>query len=221
MLPRTGVPPGLTRSGEIGRVSGGAPQRTGRCRSGATQPARHRPVRRSLGLTLTALALFTTGLWGRPEGEGWAVAYDLVLYNLVYVGAALVCAGAARRAQADRMAWWAMTPPVVWGLVGNLVYSLVVAPMAEEPFPSIADVCYLVYCVPLYVALIGLNRARVARFHASMWLDGIVGALGAGAVAVSLLLGPALEVTEGHVAAALTNLAHPVPTSSCWPCSSA
>jgi hypothetical protein len=43
-----------------------------------------------------------------------------------------------------------------------------------------------------------------------MWLDGIVGALGAGAVAVSLLLGPALEVTEGHVAAALTNLAHPV-----------
>jgi diguanylate cyclase len=185
----------------------GAPADVGRVR-----PSRHAtaPSRRFLGLTLTALALFTTGVWGRPDGEGWAVAYDLVLYNLVYVGAALVCAGAARRAQADRMAWWAMTLSVVWGLVGNVTYSLVVAPMAEEPFPSVADVCYLVYYVPLYVALIGLIRARVARFHASMWLDGIVGALGAGAVAVSLLLGPALEVTEGHVAAVLTNLAYPV-----------
>jgi len=168
------------------------------------------PSGRLLAVTLTALALFTTGVWTRPDGEGWAIAYDLVLYNLVYVGAALVCAAAARRAEADRMAWWAMTLSLAWGLVGNLVYSLLVAPMPEEPFPSIADFCYLVYYVPLYVALIGLIRARVARFHASMWLDGIVGALGAGAVAVAVLLGPALEVTEGDVAAVLTNLAYPV-----------
>ncbi|SDY16054.1 diguanylate cyclase/phosphodiesterase [Geodermatophilus africanus] len=176
------------------------------------RPTRHTaaPSRRALTLTLAALALFSTGVWSRPDGEAWAVAYDLVLYNLVYVGAALVCAAAARRAQADRMAWRAMTASLVWGLVGNLVYSLVVAPMAEEPFPSVADACFLVYYVPLYVALIGLIRARVARFHASMWLDGVVGALGAGAVAVAVLLGPALEVTEGDVAAVLTSLAYPV-----------
>src|SRR3712207_9218006 len=63
---------------------------------------------------------------------------------------------------------------LVWGLVGNLVYSLLVAPMAEEPFPSIADFCYLVSYVPLYVALIGMMRARVSRFHAHIWLCGIV-----------------------------------------------
>jgi diguanylate cyclase (GGDEF)-like protein len=179
---------------------------------GLVRPTRHATAssRRSLGLTLAALALFITGVWGRPDGEGWAVAYDLVLYNLVYVGAALVSAAAARRAQADRMARWAMTLSPVWGLAGNLVYSLVVAPMPERPFPSIADAFFLVHYVPLYVALIGLIRARVVRFHASMWLDGIVGALGAGAVAVSLLLGPALEVTEGHLVAVLTNLAYPV-----------
>jgi diguanylate cyclase len=121
--------------------------------AGRVQPSRHAtaPSRRSLGLTLAALALFTTGVWGRPPGEGWAAAYDLILYNLVYVGAALVCAGAAGRP--DGLV--GMTLSVVWGLVDNLVYSLVVAPMAEEPFPSIADVCYLVYHVPLYVALIG------------------------------------------------------------------
>src|SRR3712207_3304401 len=90
------------------------------------------------------------------------------------------------------------------------LFRSLVAPVPEEPFPSIADFCYLVYYVPLYVALIGLIRARVARFHASMWLAGIVGALGAGAVAVAVLLAPALVVTEGDVAAVLTNLAYPV-----------
>jgi hypothetical protein len=55
---------------------------------GRVRPSRHAtaPSRRSLGLTLVALALFTTGVWGRLEGAVWAVAYDLVLYNLVYVG---------------------------------------------------------------------------------------------------------------------------------------
>ena len=135
------------------------------------------PSRRALGLTLAALALFATGVWGRPDGETWAVAYDLVLYNAVYVGAAFVCAAAARRAADDRLAWWSMTAALVLGVVGNLVYSLAVAPMPEEPFPSIANACYLGFYLPLYVTLIGLIRARVPRFHASMWLDGVVGAL--------------------------------------------
>ncbi|WP_245821049.1 putative bifunctional diguanylate cyclase/phosphodiesterase [Geodermatophilus pulveris] len=171
----------------------------------ATAPSRH-----ALALTLAALAVFATGAWGRPDGEGWAVAYDLVLYNAVYVGAALVCALAALRAEGDRLAWWSMTVALLLGVAGNLVYSLVVARMAEEPFPSIADAFYLGFYVPLYVTLVGLIRARVARFHASMWLDGVVGALGAGAVAVAVLLGPALEVTEGHLAAVLTSLAYPI-----------
>ena len=55
-------------------------------------------------------------------------------------------------------------------------------PLAEEPFPSVADAFYLAYYLPLYVALVALIRARVPRFHPSMWLDGVIGALGAAAV---------------------------------------
>jgi diguanylate cyclase (GGDEF)-like protein len=163
-----------------------------------------------LVLTFTALGLFASGIGPRPEGDAWAVVYDLVLYNVVYVGAALVCLAAARRARVDRIAWASLAVAILLGVVGNLVYSLVIIRMADEPFPSVADLFYLAYYLPLYVTLVAVIRARVPRFHASMWLDGIVGALGAGAVAVALLLGPALELTEGDAAAVITSLAYPV-----------
>ena len=98
------------------------------------------PPRLPLILTLGALALFATGVNDRPAGDGWTDLYDLVLYNAVYVGALLVCALAARRVRADRLAWTAMALAIGVGLAGNVVYTLFVATMEDEPFPSIADV---------------------------------------------------------------------------------
>ena len=175
-------------------------------RNPSTTPA----TRAALAVTVTALALFATGVGPRPDGAFWTDAYDLVLYNAVYLGAAWVCFLAARRSGPDRLAWAALATAITLGAVGNLVYTLVIARMDVEPFPSIADLFYLGYYLPLYVALVALIRARVTRFHASMWLDGVVGALGAGAVAVAVMLGPALEVTDGDTAAVLTSLAYPV-----------
>jgi diguanylate cyclase (GGDEF)-like protein len=107
------------------------------------------------------------------------------------------------------MPWIAMGISMLLGVTGNLIYTLLISPMPDQPYPSVADFFYLAYFVPLYVALIGLIRARVPRFHASMWLDGIIGALGASAVAVAALLGPALRLTHGNTAAVVTSLAYP------------
>ena len=139
-------------------------------------------------ITVAALALFATGVGPRPAGAVWGIGYDLVLYNVIYLGAACVCFLAARPRSAYRMPWIAMGVSMLLGVTGNLVYTLLISPMAEEPYPSVADFFYLAYFIPLYVALIGLIRARVPRFHASMWLDGIIGALGASAVAVAGLV---------------------------------
>ena len=166
--------------------------------------------RTALGFTMACLGLFATGIGSRPAGEVWSAVYDLGLYNAVYGGGALVCLLAVRRSGADRLAWAALATAILLGVVGNLVYSLAIAPMDEEPFPSVADLFYLGYDLPLYVALIALIRARVTRFHASMWLDGVVGACGAGAVSIAVMLGPALELTEGDTAAVLTSLAYPI-----------
>jgi diguanylate cyclase (GGDEF)-like protein len=157
-----------------------------------------------------ALAVFSTGIGSRPDGEAWTAAYDLVLYNLVYLGATVVCVLAALRSAAERLAWASLALALVLGLAGNLVYTLVISQMVAEPYPSVADAFYLAYYLPLYVTLIALIRTRVGRFHTSMWLDGGIGALGASAVAVALLLEPALRLTEGDLAAVVTTMAYPV-----------
>jgi EAL domain-containing protein (putative c-di-GMP-specific phosphodiesterase class I)/GGDEF domain-containing protein len=214
-------PPGHARdpTAQCPRVSPARGTRLGHGIETGTAPAEYggvpptswipAPSRRALTVTLVALALFTTGVWGRPDGDLWDVVYDLVLYNAVYLGAAVVCAAAARRGRTERLAWLAMAVAFLLGVTGNVVYTTVVATLPVEPFPSVADAFYVAYYPPLYVALVGLIRARVPRFHPSMWLDGLVGGLGAAAVVVAGALGPALEITDGDPAAVLTSLAYP------------
>jgi diguanylate cyclase (GGDEF)-like protein len=169
------------------------------------------PSPRHLLYALAAcLVAFSTGIPGRPPGPGWAAVYDLVLYNAVYVLGAVLCWQAARRVPRERLAWRALAVAQLTNVLGNVVYTLVVARMEVEPYPSVADYLYLAAYPALYVAIIGLIRCRVTRFHTSMWLDGIVGGLGAAAVAIAVLLGPSLQITGGDPAAVAVNLAFPV-----------
>jgi len=176
------------------------------------QPASRGPAGSGLALafTVVALGLFATGVGPRPGGQTWATVYDLVLYNAVFAFGAIACVAAALSARVDRLAWSSLALALGLNVIGNVIYTVVVARMEVEPFPSIADAFYLAYYLPLYVALLALIRTRVTQFHASMWLDGVVGALGAGAVSVAVLLGPALEVTDGNTAVVATSLAYPI-----------
>ncbi len=173
-------------------------------------PDRTWPSRLPLALTVTLGLLFATGVGSRPAGAGWALGYDVVLYDGVGLGAILVCVLAARRSPAERLAHLSLAVAFALNLTADLLYGLVVVALDPQPSPSIADAFYLAFYVPLYVALVSLIRNRVRRFHASMWLDGLIGALGAGAVAVALVLSPVLDSAHGSDLSTLTNLAYPV-----------
>ena len=166
------------------------------------------PLPLAFGVALTLL--FATGVGPRPDGAGWDLAYDVVLYSGVGLAAVLVCLQAALRSPVERLAHLALAAAFALNAAADLLYSLVVAGQDPEPSPSIADAFYLAFYVPLYIALVGLIRSRVRRFHTSMWLDGLIGALGAGAVAVALVLSPALASAQGGDLATLTTLAYPV-----------
>ncbi len=165
-------------------------------------PAPRRPLL-PLYLTIALTALFATGIGSRPDGAAWDRTYDVVLYNLPYLAAAAASLAAARRVPADRVAWIGLAVALTLGAIGNALRVLSAGlegnGTASTLSTAVSFAAYLTMYVPLFVFI----RARVPRFHSSMWLDGIIGALGTLSAGVAFLLGPYLYPAPGdpHVAA--------------------
>ncbi|HWH92693.1 MAG TPA: EAL domain-containing protein [Baekduia sp.] len=143
-------------------------------------------------------------------GDRLDLALNAWLQNVVVAGAlALVIARAALRGP-ERASWIALAAAIgCWG-AGNLYWNLVLYSVEEPPFPSPADVGWLLFYPCAYVCL-GLRvRSAARQLPRSLWLDGLVGLLSVGAVGTVLVVAPVLEAAEGNRAAVLTNAAYPM-----------
>jgi diguanylate cyclase (GGDEF)-like protein len=112
----------------------------------------------------------------------------------------------------ERRAWLLVGLGIVaWGL-GDIYYTVAFWNTAEEniPFPSPADIGFLAFYPPVFVAIGLLVASKLVRFSRSSWLDGVIAGLTVGAVAAALVFHPVLESTGGDAAAVATNLAYPL-----------
>jgi diguanylate cyclase (GGDEF)-like protein len=163
-----------------------------------------------LFLTIFLVALFATGIGQRPAGAAWDRTYDVVLYNLPYLAAAAACVLAARRVRTERVAWAALAVALVLGAVGNALRVLSAGLQGSEPSSALSHVVLLTAYLAMYVPVVVLIRARVPRFHPSMWLDGVVAALGTLSAGVAFVLGPHLRTTPGEAPVAAVDLVAPI-----------
>jgi diguanylate cyclase len=170
-----------------------------------------RPRSRTLVLLTTVIALgFAVGVPLVPHSSGEALVFDVALFNAAPLLAAVLCLRAARRVPEERLVWWGAAAACVLNVAGALVYALAVAPLPEEPFPSVADVFWLAAYPAFFVVTLALLRSRVPRPQASTWLDGLVGALGVTAVAATVFITPAVTAPHLDALATAANLAYPV-----------
>jgi diguanylate cyclase (GGDEF)-like protein len=160
-------------------------------------------------LTVGSVVLFATGVGTRPAGLLWDRIYDVVLFDLSYLFAVGGCWAAGARVRTERTAWRALAVALLFCTVGNTVRTWATGPAGTGDYPLLADAVSLAGYLALYVTLVVLIRARVPRFHPSMWLDGIIGALGTMAVGVAFLIGPYLTSSGGHTPLPLVELAMP------------
>jgi diguanylate cyclase len=161
--------------------------------------------------TTAAMALaFAAGVPLVPHSPVEVVVFDLVLLNAAPVVASLLCLRAAQRVPQERLIWRAAAAGSLLNVAGNLVYALAVAPLADEPFPSVADALWLSSYPALVLVALGLLRSRVPRPQARILLDGLIGALGVTAVAAAAFLTPALSAPHLDGLATAANLAYPV-----------
>jgi len=130
--------------------------------------------------------------------------YLEILEDAIYVLAGLAVGARAALIRKDRWAWALLSIGLLSYAAGNILAIGVVT------FPSAADALWLPLYPLGYASIVLLLRQKAQRWHASMWLDGLVAALGVSAVAVALVLAPFLRATDGAFLPVAVNLSYPI-----------
>ena len=110
----------------------------------------------------------------------------------------------------ERAAWILIGAGLAAWTAGDAFWSFHLSGLEEIRYPSLADAAHLLLFPAIYAGIVLLVRARVPRFHASLWLDGAIGALAIAAVGAALMY-PAIDnATQGNASAVATNVAYPL-----------
>jgi diguanylate cyclase len=168
----------------------------------------------AMGLLVIAFTVcLTLGSAGLiPDAPGW---YDLVVNHwlgllTVWVPAA-VCWLTVARVGFRRWEVPLAAAAVTSYAVGNTYYLVMMAEGGSLPFPSPADVGYLGFYPLMLSALVVAVRRYVRGLGSSVWLDCVVGSLGAAAV-LAVVLSPVVSsaLTSSSWLATVVAVAYPM-----------
>jgi two-component system, cell cycle response regulator len=122
-------------------------------------------------------------------GAGADNFFETWVYNLLILAAAGLCLARAAFYATERAAWLVLGGGLLAWAGGEAYYSLYLADLSSPPLPSVSDALWLAFYPACYIAIVLLVRERVREFRSSLWLDGLVGALAAAAIAADLVFG--------------------------------
>ena len=128
----------------------------------------------------------------------------------VIAAAAVVCGVRGAKVEYERSAWVAMTVALFVYLLGDLYWNTAMSGLDDPPYPSWADLGWLLFYLPAYAAIALLLRERMGKVQLGEWLDGLIGTLAVAAIVAATLLGPVLDQSGSNYAETFTNLAYPV-----------
>ena len=134
--------------------------------------------------------------------------YETWFYEGLELLAAFGCLTRGILVRAERTAWLFVGAALLATTCGDVLYDFWYG--GNPPFPSAADVGYLAFYPLLYIGIALLLRRRVSTFNASLWLDGLVAATAAAAVASAVLVRVVVDSTHGSQLVVLTNIAYPI-----------
>ena len=155
-------------------------------------------------------ALVITHDWIGIGGSGLDTAVNGGIYDAVVVCAGLACLVRARTGRQERAAWLALAAAVFAWAAGEIYWTLYIEGNASAPYPSPADVGYLAF-YPLAIAgLYLLVRARARELDPRLWMDGLIAALGTGALGAALIFEFVADRTSGSNLQVATTLAYPL-----------
>ena len=156
---------------------------------------------------LVAIYLASTVFRARNTASSF---YDGWIGNLGYGGCAVLCAWRAVSDRRQRLAWGAIALSLGLFTVGAVLWTTTVQFWNPVPYPSISDVFFLAFYPVAYTGVGLLVRASAPRKSGTIWLDGLIAALGVAALASVLVLVHIARGSRGSFAVIATNLAYPI-----------
>jgi diguanylate cyclase (GGDEF)-like protein len=149
--------------------------------------------------------LHATGAFGGAA----AGFFDHWLYGGLLAIAVLACVLRAVTLPSERLAWSLMGAALASWTLGDTYWIAVLGDQEVVPTPSLADALYLSFYPLAYATLVVLVRRQAGLAPRDLWLDGVIGASCATALAVAVAF-PAFGPTGGDTLEMATNLAYPV-----------
>jgi two-component system, cell cycle response regulator len=176
----------------------------------ASQRRDYAALKAAIGVVLFGgMALVVLYDWVGIGGAGLDGAINGVAYDSVVVCAGLACLLRAARGGAERAAWIAIAASILAWAGGEIWWTLHIEGNLNAPYPSPADLGYLAFYPLAVLGLYLLVRARAQELDRRLWMDGLIAALGTGAIGAALLFEFVADHTSGSRIEVATTLAYP------------
>jgi diguanylate cyclase (GGDEF)-like protein len=167
-------------------------------------------VRKAIAAVLFGgAALVIVHDWIGIGGASLDVAINGVAYDAVVVCAGIACLTRALRGGPERAAWYAISASILAWSAGEIWWTLYIEGNPDAPYPSPADIGYLAFYPLAVLGLYLLVRARARELDRRLWMDGLIAALGTGALGAALLFEFVAARTSGSTIEVATTLAYP------------
>jgi diguanylate cyclase (GGDEF)-like protein len=167
-------------------------------------------LRRALAVLLLGGTLLVTLHYWFGVGENLNFAIGNVVYDAVVLGAGVACLVRASMFGRERSAWLLIGAAIlVWG-AAEVYWTAFIEGNPNAPYPSPADVGYLLFYPLAYGGLALLVRARASEINWRLWMDGAIAALGTAALGAAFVFDFVADKTEGTTLQVATTLAYPL-----------
>ena len=143
-------------------------------------------------------------------GQGSDAFFQDWVYNGLVLAAAASCLARGMLSRPERARWLCLGAGLLCLFAGELYYTLHLSGLADPPYPSLADGLYLAFYPAGFAALVLFAPRASRQLRYSLWLDGLVSALGVAALTAAVLLHPIVESTGGDPLQVATTLAYPL-----------
>jgi two-component system cell cycle response regulator len=147
-----------------------------------------------------------------PDGGGalGQHVFEDVIFNGLLVAGALLCLLRGVWIAQERAVWLVLGGGLSAWAAGTILFSADPSIVAGHGFPTLCDILWTAFYPVAFLSLGLLVRARTRQFYASLWLDGLVGALAISALAAQFVLPPIVAGTSGPASTIVADLIYPL-----------